>query len=143
LSSRDEQAGLQLAEGDLVVRRRREQVAIGVEGHLDRRMPHQGLHALRRETLLDEQGRRGMPQRVQPVFRARRIGREPGGELARARPRVWMLVFGIVLSGVLTQAGSLPACLWGSAVMLAICLGLVFLLPTEVGIRHGAMAAAE
>jgi hypothetical protein len=27
--------------------------------------------------------------------------------------------------------------------MLAICLGLVFLLPTEAGIRHGAMAAAE
>ena len=52
-------------------------------------------------------------------------------------------LFGIVLSGALMQAGSLPACLWGSAVMLAICLGLVFLLPTEVGIRHGAMAAAE
>ena len=52
-------------------------------------------------------------------------------------------LFGIVLSGALTQAGSLPACLWGSAVMLAICLGLVFLLPTEVGLRHGAMAAAE
>jgi predicted MFS family arabinose efflux permease len=52
-------------------------------------------------------------------------------------------LFGIVLSGLLTQAGSLPACLWGSAVMLAICLGLVFLLPTEAGIRHGAMAAAE
>jgi len=52
-------------------------------------------------------------------------------------------LFGIVLSGVLTQAGSLPACLWGSAVMLAICLGLVFLLPTEAGMRHGAVAAAE
>jgi len=52
-------------------------------------------------------------------------------------------LFGIVLSGALMQAGSLPACLWGSAVMLAICLGLVFLLPTEVGIRHGAIAAAE
>jgi hypothetical protein len=52
-------------------------------------------------------------------------------------------LFGIVLSGALTQVGSLPACLWGSAVMLAICLGLVFLLPTEAGMRHGAMAAAE
>ena len=29
-------------------------------------------------------------------------------------------LFGIVLSGVLTQAGGLPACLWGSAVMLAL-----------------------
>jgi hypothetical protein len=52
-------------------------------------------------------------------------------------------LFGIVLSGVLTQMGSLPACLWGSAVMLAICLALVFLLPAEVGIRHGAVAPAE
>jgi predicted MFS family arabinose efflux permease len=52
-------------------------------------------------------------------------------------------LFGIVLSGALTQAGSLPACLWGSAAMLAVCLGLVFLLPTEAEIRHGAIAAAE
>jgi len=52
-------------------------------------------------------------------------------------------LFGIVLSGVLTQIGSLPACLWGSSVMLAVCLGLVWLLPTEAGMRHGAVAAAE
>jgi predicted MFS family arabinose efflux permease len=52
-------------------------------------------------------------------------------------------LFGIVLSGVLTQAGGLPACLWGSAVMLALCLALVFLLPTEAGMRHGVVAAAE
>jgi len=30
------------------------------------------------------------------------------------------------LSGVLTQMGSLLACLWGSTVMLAICLALMF-----------------
>ena len=47
------------------------------------------------------------------------------------------------MSGVLTQVGGLPACLWGSAVMLALCLGLVSLLPTEAGMRHGAVAAAE
>jgi predicted MFS family arabinose efflux permease len=52
-------------------------------------------------------------------------------------------LFGIVLSGVLTQAGGLPACLWGSAVMLALCLALVLLLPIEAGMRHGAVAAAE
>ena len=52
-------------------------------------------------------------------------------------------LFGIVLSGVLTQAGGLTACLWGSAVMLALCLALVFLLPTEGTIQHGAVAAAE
>jgi MFS family permease len=40
-------------------------------------------------------------------------------------------LFGIVLSGALTQYGSLPACLWGSAAMLALCLALVFLLPAE------------
>jgi predicted MFS family arabinose efflux permease len=40
-------------------------------------------------------------------------------------------LIGILLSGALAQYGGLPACLWGSAVMLAICLGLVFLLPSE------------
>ena len=32
-------------------------------------------------------------------------------------------LMGILLSGALTQSGGMPACLWGSAVMLAICLG--------------------
>ncbi len=36
---------------------------------------------------------------------------------------------GIVVSGALTQAGGLTACLWGSAAMLAICLAVTFLLP--------------
>jgi predicted MFS family arabinose efflux permease len=35
---------------------------------------------------------------------------------------------GILLSGVLTQYGGLPACLWGSAAMLALCLVLTFAL---------------
>ena len=39
-------------------------------------------------------------------------------------------LIGIVLSGALAQYGGLPACLWGSAAMLALCLALVFLLPT-------------
>ncbi len=38
-------------------------------------------------------------------------------------------LLGIVLSGLLTQAGGLPACLWGAAIMLATCLALTFLLP--------------
>ena len=36
---------------------------------------------------------------------------------------------GILLSGILTQYGGLPACLWGSAAMLALCLALTFALP--------------
>ena len=52
-------------------------------------------------------------------------------------------LFGIVLSGVLTQAGGLPACLWGSAVMLALCLAIVFLLPAEIARRQPAVAPAE
>jgi hypothetical protein len=36
---------------------------------------------------------------------------------------------GIVVSGALTQAGGLTACLWGSAAMLAVCLAMTFLLP--------------
>ncbi len=36
---------------------------------------------------------------------------------------------GILLSGALTQAGGLAACLWGSAVMLALCLGVTLMLP--------------
>jgi len=38
-------------------------------------------------------------------------------------------LFGILLSGSLAQYGGLPACLWGSAAMLGICLALTFLLP--------------
>jgi predicted MFS family arabinose efflux permease len=52
-------------------------------------------------------------------------------------------LFGIVLSGVLTQAGGLPACLWGSAVMLALCLAIVFLLPSEMAPRRTAVAPSE
>ena len=39
-------------------------------------------------------------------------------------------LMGILLSGLLTQLGGMPACLWGSAVMLAICLGFTVLLPS-------------
>jgi hypothetical protein len=52
-------------------------------------------------------------------------------------------LFGIVLSGALTQLGGLTACLWGSAAMLALCLAFVFLLPSGTGARHPALAAAE
>jgi MFS family permease len=40
---------------------------------------------------------------------------------------------GIVLSGALTQYAGLPGCLWGAAAMLALCLALVFLLPSAAG----------
>ena len=40
-------------------------------------------------------------------------------------------LMGILLSGLLTEAGGLPACLWGSASMLAICTVLTFVLPVE------------
>jgi len=39
-------------------------------------------------------------------------------------------LLGILLSGALTQVGGLAACLWGAAVMLALCLAITFLLPT-------------
>ena len=42
-------------------------------------------------------------------------------------------LMGIMLSGLLTQAGGMEACLWGSAIMLAICLAITVLLPTEAG----------
>jgi hypothetical protein len=32
--------------------------------------------------------------------------------------------------------GGLPACLWGSAAMLALCLALVFLLPAGLEARR-------
>jgi len=50
---------------------------------------------------------------------------------------------GILLSGALTQYGGLPACLWGSAVMLGLCLILVFALPGGVEHRTVAVPAAE
>lgn len=38
-------------------------------------------------------------------------------------------LMGIMLSGILTQTGGMPACLGGAAAMLAICLALTWLLP--------------
>ena len=40
-------------------------------------------------------------------------------------------LLGIVLSGVLASAGGIVACLWGSAVMLALCWSFTLLLPTK------------
>jgi predicted MFS family arabinose efflux permease len=45
-------------------------------------------------------------------------------------------LIGILLSGLLAQYGGLPACLWGSAAMLALCLALVFLLPAGLEERQ-------
>src|SRR5262249_11263209 len=42
---------------------------------------------------------------------------------------------GILLSGVLTQSAGLAGCLWGSAVMLALCLVITFLLPSATASR--------
>ena len=39
-------------------------------------------------------------------------------------------LIGILLSGALAQVGGLAACLWGSTVMLALCLAITFLLPS-------------
>jgi len=43
---------------------------------------------------------------------------------------------GIMLSGILTQTGGMPACLWGSAVMLAICLVFTVMLPAGASTRR-------
>ena len=43
---------------------------------------------------------------------------------------------GILLSGALTQAGGMPACLWGSAIMLALCLAITVFLPTGATARR-------
>jgi hypothetical protein len=45
-------------------------------------------------------------------------------------------LMGILLSGILTQAGGIQACLWGSAGMLAACLAITFLLPTAAEARR-------
>lgn len=52
-------------------------------------------------------------------------------------------LIGIVLSGALAEYGGLPACLWGSAAMLAVCLALVFLLPAASDAQREAAVAAE
>ena len=43
---------------------------------------------------------------------------------------------GIMLSGILTETDGMPACLWGSAIMLAICLGFTILLPSGAEARR-------
>ncbi len=45
-------------------------------------------------------------------------------------------LMGILLSGLLTQYGGMQGCLWGSAVMLTICLGITVLLPTGAQARR-------
>jgi predicted MFS family arabinose efflux permease len=45
-------------------------------------------------------------------------------------------LMGILLSGALMQTGGIAACLWGSAIMLALCLAVTFLLPTGVDARR-------
>ena len=40
-------------------------------------------------------------------------------------------LLGILLSGILTQAGGIQACLWGSAAMLGICLATTMLMPSS------------
>ncbi|MBS0560842.1 MAG: organoarsenical effux MFS transporter ArsJ [Proteobacteria bacterium] len=39
-------------------------------------------------------------------------------------------LLGILLSGLLVQLAGMPGCLWGSAVMLALCFAITALLPT-------------
>ena len=48
---------------------------------------------------------------------------------------------GILLSGILTRAGGLAAGLWGSAVMLALCLLITFLLPAVATARRAAASS--
>jgi len=43
---------------------------------------------------------------------------------------------GIMLSGILTEIGGMPACLWGSAVMLGICLAFTLMLPAGATARR-------
>ena len=43
---------------------------------------------------------------------------------------------GILLSGILTQHYGMAGCLWGSAVMLAICFGITALLPSAAASRR-------
>ena len=45
-------------------------------------------------------------------------------------------LMGILLSGILTQTGGMEACLWGSAIMLAVCLAITVLLPTGAEARR-------
>jgi len=45
-------------------------------------------------------------------------------------------LMGILLSGLLTQTAGMPACLWGSAIMLAICLAITMLLPSGAVSHH-------
>ncbi len=47
-------------------------------------------------------------------------------------------LLGIVLSGLLAGAGGIAACLWGSAAMLAVALGVVWLLPSAPALRPAA-----
>src|ERR1700730_4876189 len=74
---------LQPAHRRLIVLRRREQMPVGIEGHLDRRVPHQRLHPLWRKALRDEHRCRGMAECMQTVFRLGALGDDAGRLLKR------------------------------------------------------------
>jgi predicted MFS family arabinose efflux permease len=48
-------------------------------------------------------------------------------------------LMGVMLSGILTETAGMQGCLWGSAIMLAICLGFTVLLPSG-GEAHRVLA---
>ena len=52
-------------------------------------------------------------------------------------------LIGILLSGVLAQTGGIAACLWGSAVMLALCLAITFMLPSGAQARRMSPGTAD
>jgi len=52
-------------------------------------------------------------------------------------------LMGILLSGVLTQMGGLPACLWGSALMLAACFAITLALPSDARSRRPSEAVSD
>ncbi len=66
----------------------------------------------------------------------RRIGEGGRGRRLLLRRERGGAAAGILLSGALTQAGGIQACLWGSAAMLAACLAVTILLPTAAEARR-------
>src|SRR5947207_3399323 len=70
-------------EFGVVVLQAREQMAVAVEGHLDRAMAEERLQPLRREALLDEPRRAEVPQRMQPILRLAVLAGDPLLDLKR------------------------------------------------------------
>ena len=80
-----EQSNLNILGGFLIAFCIGEKVSVDIIGHLDRRMAHELLNALRVHAVLNPQGSAGVAEGVHPVLRTARAADHASGHLNRSK----------------------------------------------------------